>query len=213
MKALLLKDWFVMKAQYRFYVLLYLFIGAVGLMSDTGYMNAYAMIIMSTISTNLLQNDETCRWLTYADITPLTRKQVVAEKYVMNLLLIGATCLFMAIFRVIAGLIHGNLAEAMGEMFSVSCLFMAVGTLMTGVSFPLLFRWGAMKGKVIALVLYGVVGGVMAGGYVLLTLQWFIGGTEINVPLLAVIGAGCLLVVYPLSYLLSVRWYQGRELL
>ena len=213
MKALLLKDWLVMKAQYKFYIVLYLFIGVVGLMADTGYMNAYAMIIMSTVSTNLLQNDETCRWLTYADVTPLTRKQVVAEKYVMKLLLIGTTCLFMAIFRFIAGLIHGNLAEARGEMLSVVCLFAAVGTLMTGGSFPLLFRWGAMKGKVIALVLYGVVGGIMAGGYVMLTLQWFIGGTEINVPLLAVIAAVCLMVVYPVSYVLSVRWYQRRELL
>lgn len=213
MKALFLKDWLVMKAQYKFYIILYLFIGVVGLMADAGYMNAYAMIIMPTVSTNLLQNDETCRWLTYADITPLTRKQMVAEKYAMNLLLIGATCLFMAIFRFLAGLIHGNLAEAMREMLSVVCLFVAVGTLMTGVSFPLLFRWGAMKGKVIALVLYGVIGGVMAGGYVMLTLQWFIGGAEINVPLLAVIAAVCLLVVYPMSYLLSVRWYGQRELL
>lgn len=54
MKALFLKDWLVMKAQYKFYILIYLFIGAVGLLSETGYMNAYAMIIMSTISTNLL---------------------------------------------------------------------------------------------------------------------------------------------------------------
>ena len=212
MKALFLKDWLVMKAQYKFYILVFLFIGFVSLLSDAGYMNAYAMIIMSTVSTSLLQNDETCCWLTYADVTPLTRRQVVAEKYVMNLMLIGATCLFMAVFRFLAGLIHGNLAEAMGEMLSVICLFVTVGILMTGVSFPLLFRWGAMKGKIVALVLYGVIGGVMAGGYVMLTLQWFIGGAQINVPVLAVIAAVCLLVVYPVSYVLAVRWYERREL-
>ena len=212
MKALFLKDWLVMKAQYKFYILVYLFIGAVGLLSETGYMNAYAMIIMSTISTNLLQNDETCRWLPYADVTPLTRKQVVLEKYIMNLALVGATCLFMTIVRFLAGLIHGNLAQAMTEMASVFCLFVAVGTLMTGLSFPLLFRWGVMKGKMVALVLYGVIGGIMAAGYVGLTIHWFIGGAQINVPVLAVIAAVCLFVVYPVSYVLAVRWYERREL-
>ncbi len=212
MKALLLKDWLVMKAQYKFYVLVFLFIGIIGLLSDTGYMNAYAMIIMSTVSTSLLQNDETCRWLQYADVTPLTRKQVVKEKYTMNLLLLTATCLLMAVFRLAAGLIHGNPAEAMTEMLSVICLFVTVGTLMTGVSFPLLFRLGMMKGKVIALVLYGVIGGIMAGGYVMLTMQWFLGGAEIHVPVLTVIAAVCLVVVYPVSYVLAVRWYARREL-
>jgi len=212
MKALLLKDWLVMKAQYKFYVLLFLFFGVVGLLSDTGYINAYCMIIMSTVSTNLLQNDETCRFLTYADITPITRKQVVAEKYVMNLLLNGATCLFMGIFRLFAGFIHGNPAENMTEMLSVFCLFLTVGTLMTGISFPMLFRWGTMKGKVIALVVYGGIAGIMAAGYVGLTLHWFIGGEEIQIPVLAVIAAVCLFVVYPLSYLLAVRWYERREL-
>ena len=212
MKALFLKDWLVMKAQYKFYILVFLFIGVIGLLSDAGYMNAYAMIIMSTVSTSLLQNDETCRWLQYADVTPLTRKQVVTEKYTMNLLLLMATCLLMAVFRLIAGLIHGNPAEAMAEMLSVICLFVTVGTLMTGISFPLLFRLGMMKGKIVALVLYGVIGGVMAGGYVMLTMQWFLGGTEIHVPVLAVIAAVCLVVVYPVSYVLAVRWYERREL-
>lgn len=212
MKALFLKDWLVMKNQYKFYILLYLFIGGVGLMSDTGFINAYCMIIMSTISTNLLQNDENCRWLPYADITPLTRKQVVAEKYGMNLMLIGATCLFMTFIQVFAGLIHGNLAETMRDMVSVFCLFVAVGTLMTGISFPILFRWGTMKGKMIALVVYGGVAGIFAAGYVGMTIHWFIGGEDINIPMLAVIAAVCLFVLYPLSYLLAVRWYRQREL-
>ena len=212
MKALFLKDWLVMKNQYKFYILLYLFIGGVGLMSDTGFINAYCMIIMSTISTNLLQNDENCRWLPYADITPLTRKQVVAEKYGMNLMLIGATCLFMTFIQVFAGLIHGNLAETMRDMVSVFCLFVAVGTLMTGISFPILFRWGTMKGKMIALVVYGGVAGIFAAGYVGMSIHWFIGGEDINIPMLAVIAAVCLFVLYPLSYLLAVRWYRQREL-
>lgn len=213
MKALLLKDWFVIRSQYKFYVLLYLFIGVMGLLSDTGYLNAYCMIIMSTISTNLLQNDETCRFLHYAAVTPIPRKQVVAEKYLLNLVLIAVTCLYMTLFRVLAGLIHGNLAQGMAEMLAVACLFLTVGTLMTGISFPLLFRWGAMKGKMIAIVLYGCVAGVFAAGYVGLTLHWFVGGVDINIPVLAVIGAACLFVLYPVSYLLAVRWYDRRELI
>ena len=212
MKALLLKDWFVLKSQYRFYILLYLFVGALGLLSDTGYLNAYCMIVMSTISTNLLQNDENCRFLTYADVTPILRKQVVAEKYGMNLILIAVTCLYMVLFRVLAGILHGNLTESMAEMLPVFCLFVSVGTLMTGISFPLLFRWGTMKGKMIALVIYGGVAGIFAGGYVALTLHWFVGGEAIQIPILAGIAAVCLFVVYPVSYLLAVRWYERREL-
>lgn len=212
MKALFLKDWLVMKAQYKFYVILFLIIGATGLVSDTSYINAYSMIIMSTVSTNLLQSDETCRFLTYADITPITRKVVVAEKYVMNLALVGATCLFMGIFRILAGLIYGNLTENLREMLSVFCLFVTMGTLMTGVSFPLLFRWGTMKGRMAALVVYGCVAGIFAASYVGLTLHWFIGGEAISIPVLAAIAAVCLLAVYPVSYLLAVRWYERREL-
>ena len=212
MKALLLKDWFVIRSQYKFYILLYLFIVVIGLLSDSGYMNAYCMIIMSTVSTNLLQNDETCRFLTYADITPLPRKQVVAEKYVMNLLLIGTTSLLSVVSHLFGTLLHQNMAERLSEMLTAVCLFTAVGTLMTGVTFPLLFRWGTMRGKVLALVVYGSIAGILSAGYVGMTLQWFIGNEPVQIPVLAVIAAVCLFVLYPLSYLLAVRWYERREL-
>lgn len=90
-------------------------------------------------------------------------------------------------------------------------LYLSVGTLMTGVTLPLLYRFGTMKGRYVQLVLFGGIAGIVAGGSLGMQMAENTGDTVAILPLV-VVALVMVTVVYPLSCALAVRWYANREL-
>lgn len=212
MKALLLKDWLVMKAQYKFYIFICLIFTILGLLPNSSILSSYTILIASTICINLLQTDETSHFLPYADTTPLSRRMIVGEKYLLTLFIIGATCVFSFGIRCISGLISGTFAICLHDGLWSSCLYILAGTLINGLTFPFLYRFGVMKGRVVTLVFYGGIAGLLAGGYIGVVLEKETGGMLGSLVPVAILALCSLAVVYPLSYKLAVRWYEKREL-
>lgn len=211
MKALFLKDWLLLKAQYKFYMLVYLAFGLIGLLSDGSFILGYTILITSTIVSNLIQNDEICHWLLYADTTPLGRKHIVTQKYLFNLLLVGVSCVYVFVLQLLSGCIHGTFVAGLHDGAWMFFLYLSVGTLMTGVTLPLLYRFGTVKGRYVQLVLFGGIAGIVAGGSLGIQLAENTGDTFAILPLV-VVALVMVAVVYPLSCALAVRWYANREL-
>lgn len=65
-------------------------------------------------------------------------------------------------------------------------LYLSVGTLMTEVTLPLLYRFGTMKGRIVQLVLFGGIAGIVAGGSVGLQLAEVTENTVAILPLVVV---------------------------
>ncbi len=212
MKGLLYKDFLLLRVQYKFHMLVLTAMGLIGILSDSSYMHAYCMLIMTTLAINLLQGDESCRWLTYIDTTPIPRKQVVWEKYLLNMFLLVATVVFLALFRVISGIIHGNLVACMLEYVGAAMLMLTAGTLMTSISYPVIFRFGVANGRLISLVFVGMIAGIISIGFVGVHTMAAVDMITIDLLPLVIPMVVCCVVLYPLSYVLSVRWYQKREL-
>ncbi len=212
MKALFYKDFLLLWVQYKFHMLILTCMGLIGILSDSSYMHAYCMLIMTTLVINLLQGDETCHWLTYIDTTAVCRKQVVQEKYLINLVLLFATVVFLGLFRVVSGLIHGNLVDCLVEYGGAALLMLTAGTLMTSISYPVIFRFGVTNGRLISLVFIGMIAGITSLGFVSVTVMSSVNMVHIPMSVLLLPTLVCTFIVYPLSSLVAVRWYEKREL-
>lgn len=209
MKGLLLKDFYMAWKYCRpffFILLMFLVLGNL----DTGnlFFIMYPAILMGMIPMTLYSYDERERWCTYSQTMPVSRQSYVTEKYLFGFLAV----VFYAAILTIVSLILTKIA---GREVCWSALLAEIGViLMLGlfsqiVTMPLLMKLGAEKGRMVYLLVIGVMCGVIA--YAVTFYELDAGRFADKNP---GVGSGLLLifVLYFLSWLLSVRLYKKREL-
>ena len=197
MKGLLLKDWYLILRYQRVFLII---VVAFSLGSATAgkvasaFFAFYPCLMAGLMVPSLIAYDEREKWNIYAQTLPVTRAQYVTGKYLTGLCVAAAMTVLCALIMLLprAGMSGLSLRFA-------ACLAMQALLL------PFQLWLGAEKGR----LLYGVVAGVFAalavGGWMSVDL-----GGEIHfgtAPLLA-----AALVVYALSWRLSIGLYNKREL-
>ena len=207
MKGLLLKDWYMMKQYCRAYLLvtvLFLVISAVN--SENLFMVFYPCLFCGLVPVSLLGYDERSRWLQYSATLPYSRAQIVSGKYLIGLLT------QLAVFCV-TGLVQGVRMKLQGgfdpgDFLVLMLLLLSIATVTSSISLPFMFKLGVEKGRI---AYYVMVGFACAAGVLSSRLLGENGGAEITPnQLLGVAFAGILL--YALSWYLSIVFYQKREL-
>ena len=218
MKALLLTDFYQGKKHCRSVLLIVVLFGGVTVFyAHAGVMNfffpLYAMLMTGMMSMNLLAFDEQSHWNVYAQILPCTRRQQVSVKYLDSLVCVGiAWVLFTAVYAVIA--IGGTYSA--GEVLTLSAVMLMVGLISPTILLPTVFRYGVNKGRMVYFVLIIAAMGVGAG---LMTVGSLTGNALTLIPAIplpgwVVVSALALIAaaLFALSWRLSVRWYEKREL-
>ena len=206
MKGLFKKDLYMARAYCKTFVFIALFFLIFSFFVDDNlFFLVYPMVIVAMLPVNLLSYDEKFKWSRYCDAMPLTRSQVVTEKYLFTLLFSGLTLLLL-------GGVRGGLLLIQGEaaaFFQLLTLLFLFALISPSLLLPFIFRWGPEKGR---LVYYCMIGMFCA---VCLTL--------VNRPLTETGGFGarpldtllvllvCLLL-FAASWRLSIRLYKTREL-
>ena len=204
MKGLLKKDGYMLWKYGKITLLSCLiFLVAGSLNTKNLFFMLYLVIIGPALCKSLSSYDERSGWDRYCDALPLTRKLVVSEKYLFTLIVVaGIAILGMASRALTAGL-HG------GQLLPEATALLSAGILIPTITFPLDFRFGMETGRLINLFIIGMICAVMAarsldrGETVGALLPWGNGAA-----MLVVMGV---LVLYGLSWLLSVRIYERRE--
>lgn len=215
MKALFLADMYQLRINFKFYGVFVVVAVAITAFSGAGEDNLgiffpmYAVFMCSMMSMSLLQLDEASCWNVCAQTLPCTRRDQVTGKYAVTLVSFGVTWgLFALLYAVLAAL--GRMTWQMMAVQSI--LLLVMGLLAPAVSLPTLFRWGSAKGRVIyiamVILLAAGVGGTLAG----LARLDHIDLPELTAPLLAVLAVIVPVALFALSWALSVRWYEKREL-
>lgn len=208
MKGLLLKDAYMTCKYCRSYLLViavFLFVGP--FCGDNLFPLIYPCIMVSMLPVNLMTYDANSKWEQYAGTLPCSRAQLVSAKYLMGLFascgVLVLNCLVQALLMVGSGGFRGREFGVMAAMMLISsCLAPAI-------TLPLVFRFGTEKGRILYLVVVGVICGVSAilgvtGSSALLS-------QEISLPVVSLV---CLAAValYAGSWWLSIRFYRKREL-
>ena len=152
MKGLFVKDIELMKQQKQFFILVVV-MGVILNLAGSGSVSfaiGYFTIVTAIFAITTISYDEFLMTL------PVTRKQYVAEKYLLGA---GLTAVAWGI-ATITGVICKGVAELQGclsETIIGSLIDIPLALLMLAVSLPLVIHFGAEKGRYIAMVMWAII--------------------------------------------------------
>lgn len=207
MKGLLLKDGYQTVSQMKTMYLTVAVVLIVWMFSTSdsyAFPISYAAIFLGVLPVNLLGYDQNSGWVEYSLTLPVSKKVLVAEKYLVGLLCAAASVVIGGLFVVVLSLRKG------AELDGTALFFVGNGVntilLMNGISLPLMYRFGAEKARMIYILTFAGFGALIAGGGAL------VDEFQTNGRFQASIGLGAalfvvVLVLYVLSWRLSVAWY------
>lgn len=201
MKGLMKKEFLMLwRASRAFGLICVVFIAMSAISQDNIIFLFMPIMISGLLPSTLLSYDERCKWQEFSGALPVSRAQLVSAKY-----LLGLGC--MTVILVLTLIVHlivrryptEMLLAMLGGVYGLSLFISAV-------SLPMMFRFGVEKGRLwyyATLVLIGGASGASAG----VATDFFNEGLPSYVWLIFVFG----LVIYALSWLLAIRFYQKRE--
>ena len=211
MTALLKKDIFVMDKQMRALVILalvFLLLPAAGTIGSTYAVMISLMLPMSTIS-----YDERCKWDRYAAMLPWTPRQIVGSKYILHY---GAMAMSMGLI-VVGTYIRSLYSEEpviWEDVWHMLAVYVVVLAVLTVVIYPLLYRFGTERGRLILVAILMVIFLVGMGATFLVVdnIDTIKGRLEVvPAPVLLMVGVALLVGANVLSYRLSVKLYLRRR--
>lgn len=158
MRGLLVKDIELMKQQKQFFVIVVV-MGFILNLTGSGsvsFATGYFTVITSVLAITTISYDEFDNGLGFLMTLPVTRKQYVAEKYILGAGLSVAGWVAATAVGVICKVVT-ELQGCLGETIvgSVAGAFPAL--LMLIVSLPLVIYFGTEKGRYIAIVLWVII--------------------------------------------------------
>lgn len=200
MKGLLFKDAYTLMRQYWIFLVLMVLCGL-----PSRSCPLMAVIYSGLIPISVLSGDDQCGWTRLAGALPVSRKQVVLCKYAL-----GGACTLASVLVALA--VEGIAAGATGSPWGGDALlsgaiFLCIGLVMQSVSMPLMFKFGAEKGRMWLIVALAAAGGAL-GGLGTVAPQ-SAGWTDQSLLLLAALAAPLSLA---LSAWLSIKIFTAKDL-
>lgn len=174
MKSLILKDLYNIGHNAKS-MLLILLVFAVGLIMSSG-VESYiisAGVLCSMMIVTTFTFDDNCKWSKYALIMPVCKKDIVKAKFIVLVIFCTVGVCVGTIFGVSGGLVMRKLVMSMESI--VTMLFMAfvgliVSVIFGSMSIPLVYKFGAEKGRMLLLVSFAVPLAICFIVYEILTL-------------------------------------------
>lgn len=208
MKGLLLKDCYLAWAHFKMYLVMVLAFSLLSV-ADPGnfFLIFYPCMLCGMIPVNLMAYDERSKWDIYTALLPFSRAQIVASKYIFGLIAQGIILTLVAVVNIVRMTFAGGIDwQYLFDLMSIMIMLAAVSV---ALPLPFIFRSGVEKGRMGYYVMIGIAGigsGVMGGLLGDDVNAFSLPGLAVPVMLLAGIG------VYALSWWLSVKFYEKRDL-
>ena len=211
MKGLLLKDWYQVKTNMRMMYLTVLAVLAIWMFSTSNayvFPVSYAAIFLGILPVNLLTYDQSVGWVEYGRTLPVSKKTLVAEKYLIGLFCAAAAVVIGGLFITVISLRTGTTPDkyALSLLAGSVCAIL----LINGISLPLLYRFGAEKARMIYVLTFAGLGALLGGGGAVMDelQQNGPGSGPLPGPLwLAAVLLLAVLALYAVSWRVSVAWY------
>ncbi len=201
MKALILKDAYVIWRQMKYFLVMILLFSAL----PSGFNNAFAIVYASMLPYTALAYDERSKWDQMAAMMPYSTRDVVLGKYVFGWLCIGAAAVLSGLFQAALSLVSHR--EVLSGMLALSLLG---GFCILAISLPVMFRFGVEKGRLAMFLIIFLVCGT--AGAIANIADSATGGTAFAFqgPVLAVMLIAAV-VLTAVSVPLSIRFYAKRQ--
>lgn len=170
---------------------------------DNFFFVVYPVLFGGILPVTLISYEERDGWNRRCDTMPVSRRTVVSERYLMTL-----GCFLLLYLLTLA--VHGAVLIPRGKgslVLQMAALLPSFGLAAPAIMLPVTLRWGVEKGR---LAYYVILGVILAAGILLFDSVSDM-STAVQAPgLWAVLGVS--LLIFALSWLLSLRLYEKREL-
>ena len=201
MKGLMKKEFLMLwRASRAFALICVVFIAMSAVSQDNIIFLFMPIMISGLLPSTLLSYDERCKWQEFSGALPVSRAQLVSAKYLLGLGCMTAILVLTLIVHLIVRLYP---TEMLLTMLGGIC---GLSLFISAVRLPMMFKFGVEKGRLwyyATLVLVGGASGASAG----VATDFFNEGLPSYVWIIFVFGV----VIYALSWLLAIRFYQKRE--
>ncbi len=208
MKGLLLKDLYMTMKYCRIYLLIAaVFIAVSFAGNDNMFFILYPCLFCGMIPVSLLGYDERSHWLRYSDTLPYTKEQIVSCKYVIGLMAQIAMLILTAAAQAVRTSANGTFELKNYIVLMLTILIISMIT--SSISLPAMFKFGVEKGRIAYYVMVGVIcaaGGAASSVFGADFQAEF--QSDIFIPILCLVG----IVIYALSWCMSIAFYKKREL-
>lgn len=200
MKALILKDTYVIWRQMKYFLVMILLFSAL----PSGFNNVFAVVYASMLPYTAMAYDERSKWNQMAAMMPYSTRDVVLGKYMFGWMCIGAAAVLSGLFQTVLSLMTDR------EVLPGTLVLSALGALcILAITLPLMFRLGVEKGRLaMFLVIFLVCGGT--GAIASITVSGDGGAFAFQGPILIVMSIAAL-VLTAVSIPLSQKFYQKRQ--
>ncbi len=208
MKGLLLKDWYCLMGYMRafFIICLAFFVGGIFVEENT-FLLYYPCIMCGILSMSLLSYEEKEGWGRYSLALPCSRAMLVSGKYVLSLLLALACIVLAAVSQTISMVLRGSFS--LEALMSIVSLALCLSLLPTALMLPFIYKYGAEKGRIAYYIVLGSFCGLL--GFVMNNEMLFSPAVP-QTNALVLLGAPVAMVVFGLSWWISIGVYEKREL-
>ena len=200
MKALIIKDTYVIWRQMKYFLVMILLFSAL----PSGFNNAFAVIYAAMLPYTALAYDERSKWDQMAAMMPYSTRDVVLGKYVFGWLCIGAAAVLSGLFQAVLSLVTDR------EVLPGTLVLSVLGALcILAITLPVMFRFGVEKGRLAMFLIIFLVCGT-AGAIASITVSGDGGAFAFQGPILVVMSIAAL-VLTAVSVPLSIRFYTKRQ--
>ena len=200
MKALIIKDTYVIWRQMKYFLVMILIFSAL----PNGFNNAFAVVYASMLPYTALAYDERSKWDQMAAMMPYSTRDVVLGKYVFGWLCIGAAAVLSGLFQAVLSLVTDR------EVLPGTLVLSVLGALcILAITLPVMFRFGVEKGRLAMFLIIFLVCGT-AGAIASITVSGDGGAFAFQGPILVVMSIAAL-VLTAVSVPLSIRFYTKRQ--
>lgn len=194
MKGLILKDIYVLLRQAKILLL------AIPLLCVVNeQLAAFSMLYAAMLPYTALAYDDQSRWHQFAMMTPCRPLEIILSKYLLGWLLMAAAAAF--------SLLMNGLLGRLGTELRVSTVLsgLAAGCICIAVLLPIMFRYGVEKGRMLFILMFAVIFGLIGSSSAFDTLALPV------LESLPVILAAAAVIISAVSVPLAVKLYAKRE--
>ncbi|KGR86468.1 ABC-2 transporter permease [Lysinibacillus odysseyi] len=210
MTALIMKDLYAIKGQMKSAIYLLLFFMVLAFFFDMGpIVVMFAVLFGSLQVMTSFAFDEMSKWDKYGLTLPVSRRKIIASKYVLSLLLTIGSAVSLTPIILLFNLFFRSFST--DELFSMLCVISAAALLMLSVSIPIFLKFGTQKGRFFLFAVIFIP--VFFTSFISENVARF----SISLPsvqtlkLLAYGAPFFMLLPLMLSYLLSIKIYANKE--
>ena len=172
MKSLILKDLFNIghNAKSMLFILVVFAVALIPFSDVEGYIFVCAILCSMMIVTTF-SFDDNSKWTRYAMIMPVSKKELVVGKFVVLAIFCAVGSLFGLVIGSISGFAMRKITfdfAGIGELLFLALAAWVISLIFGSMSIPLVFKFGAEKGRVLLLVSFLIPAGICFGVYQLL---------------------------------------------